>query len=399
MNPKNNRASKHGETNPTTFSPPHRDAGRRSGAGAFFSRMHGCDHLRTSPLTRTLDGKNEWHISTYPSGFPRETASIPFLYKALRTPESVFFKVFVRDAGKKSGPNPNIHSIRIRSFTYQFPDQEPVNLISDYDHYFWMQESPKHNPGGSAPVPFNEHWRPRMDLRVNSSPQAQGCLLHHDQNPGQGQAECPEGPRRLPLPHEDGLRGPLQVHALEPPARVEQRVQDGILDAFLEARETGTVRHIGSTGHQSRPAHHKMLEESQQRDMKMAASQMPINPADPHFDSFVASVVPKRVAAGVGVLAMKILAHGRFFGGNQGWKRTNVFPEPIIPAVLSVENVFGFVWSLPVATLISGMESPEQVSQNAAMARKTWNWSQAERQKRIDAVAAFAGPNLEFYKN
>jgi hypothetical protein len=45
------------------------------------------------------------------------------------------------------------------------------------------------------------------------------------------------------------------------------------------------------------------------------------------------------------------------------------------------------------------MESVQQVSQNAAIARKTWNWSQAERQKRIEAVAPIAGPDLEFYKN
>jgi len=49
--------------------------------------------------------------------------------------------------------------------------------------------------------------------------------------------------------------------------------------------------------------------------------------------------------------------------------------------------------------LVSGMESAGQVSQNAAIARKTWNWNRVERQKRIDAVAAFAGPDLEFYKN
>jgi hypothetical protein len=45
------------------------------------------------------------------------------------------------------------------------------------------------------------------------------------------------------------------------------------------------------------------------------------------------------------------------------------------------------------------MESVQQVSHNAAIARKTWNWNQAERQKRIDAMAPFAGPDLEFYKN
>lgn len=190
-----------------------------------------------------------------------------------------------------------------------------------------------------------------------------------------------------------------QVHALTSPNDAEGRIQNGVLDAFLEAQEKGKVRHIGFTGHSSYKAHLKMLEEINMRGVKMASSQMPINPADPHYESFVTNVVPKCVEAGIGVLAMKTLAYGRFFGGNKGWQRTGVSVEPAIPAVLSVEDVFGFVWSLPIATLVSGMESVEQVSQNAAIARKTWNWDQAERQKRIDAVAPFAGPDLEFYKN
>ena len=190
-----------------------------------------------------------------------------------------------------------------------------------------------------------------------------------------------------------------QVHALENPKDVEERVQNGVFDAFLDAQKKGKVRHIGFTGHGSYKAHIKMLEEIKKRGVKMAASQMPVNPADPHFESFVTHVVPKCVEAGIGVLAMKTLAYGRFFGGNKGWQRTEVSVKPIIPGVLSVEDVFGFVWSLPVTTLISGMESVQQVSQNAAIARKTWNWNQAERQKHIDAVASFAGPNLEFYKS
>jgi len=190
-----------------------------------------------------------------------------------------------------------------------------------------------------------------------------------------------------------------QVHALESVKRVEERVQNGVLNAFLEAQEKGKVRHIGFTGHQSYKAHLKMLEEIKKQGVKMAASQMPVNPADPHFKSFVTHVVPKCMEAGIGVLAMKTLAYGRFFGGNKGWQRTDVSVKPIIPVVLSVEDVFGFVWSLPVTTLISGMESVQQVSQNAAIARKTWNWNEAERQKRIDAAAPFAGPDLEFYKS
>jgi aryl-alcohol dehydrogenase-like predicted oxidoreductase len=190
-----------------------------------------------------------------------------------------------------------------------------------------------------------------------------------------------------------------QVHALESPTDVKERVQHGVLDAFLEAQEKGKARYIGFTGHESYKAHLEMLEELKKRGVKMAASQMPVNPADPHYESFVTHVVPKCVEEGIGVLAMKTLAYGRFFGGNKGWRRTGVSIMQIIPAVLSLEDVFGYVWSLPVTTLVSGMESAQQVYQNAAIARKTWNWNQAERQKRIDAVAPIAGPDLEFYKS
>ncbi|THB81140.1 MAG: aldo/keto reductase [Desulfobacteraceae bacterium] len=190
-----------------------------------------------------------------------------------------------------------------------------------------------------------------------------------------------------------------QVHALQSPGDVEERFQNGVLDAFQEAQEQGRARYIGFTGHGSYKAHLNMLERIKERGLKMNASQMPVNPADPHHESFVTHVVPRCVEAGIGVLAMKTLAYGRFFGGSKGWRRTGVSLKPAIPAALSMEDVFGFVWSLPVTTLISGMENVRQVSQNAAMARKTWDWNQAERQKRIDAMIPFAGPDLEFYKS
>jgi aryl-alcohol dehydrogenase-like predicted oxidoreductase len=190
-----------------------------------------------------------------------------------------------------------------------------------------------------------------------------------------------------------------QVHALESANDVEMRLQNGVLDAFLEAREKGKVIHIGFTGHSSYRAHLKMLEEIDRRGLKVAASQMPVNPADPHFESFVTHVVPACVEAGIGVLAMKTLAYGRFFGGNKGWRRTGVSVKPAIPEVLSVEDVFGFVYSLPITTLVSGMESVQHVSQNAALARRTWNWNEEQRQTRVEAMAPFAGPDLEFYKN
>ena len=122
------------------------------------------------PLTRALDGKSELHISTYPAGFPRVKSSIPFLYKALQTPDSVYFQVFIREAGKEAGPNPHVESIEIHSFSYQFPDQDPVELISDFEGNFWMQGDPQDNPEGVGAVPFGEQWYLQLsiDLTLNS---------------------------------------------------------------------------------------------------------------------------------------------------------------------------------------------------------------------------------------
>lgn len=121
------------------------------------------------PITLPVDDGNELHISTYAAGFPDQEEHIPFLYRKLRTTDQVYFQVFVREKGKEAGRNPNIESIKIRSFSYHFPSQEPTELIADYDHNFWMQGQPKYNPGGSGPIPFDEHWYlyVQLDMNVN----------------------------------------------------------------------------------------------------------------------------------------------------------------------------------------------------------------------------------------
>ena len=121
------------------------------------------------PLTKTLDAGNELRVSTYPAGFPRQTGSIPYLYKSLRTPDRVYFQVFVRAKGTEAGPNPNVESIQINSMSYYFPGQEPTELVSDYDHYFWMQDNPRYDATPAEPVPFDEHWhlRVRIDMTLN----------------------------------------------------------------------------------------------------------------------------------------------------------------------------------------------------------------------------------------
>ncbi len=121
------------------------------------SLLTGCidrEILEYEPVALDLDGKSELHISTYPAGFPRRISGIPFLYKTTRTPESVFFQVFVRDKQKKVGPNAHVKSIRIHSFSYRTDNDAPVVLISQYDGQLWMQEQNADNNGERKPVPW-----------------------------------------------------------------------------------------------------------------------------------------------------------------------------------------------------------------------------------------------------
>jgi hypothetical protein len=136
--------------------------------------LTGCvDYTKVSygPFTYDLGDGNEVHISTYSAGYPRKLKSVPFIYKVLRSPDKVYFQVFVRPVGVKGGPNPNVESIEIRSFSYRFPTQAPVELISGFDGYFWMQGNPRYEPVPSMPVPVNEHWYldVRLDMTLNGT--------------------------------------------------------------------------------------------------------------------------------------------------------------------------------------------------------------------------------------
>ena len=54
------------------------------------------------PITLPVDHGNELHISTYSADFPDQEAHIPFLYRRFRTPDQVYFQVFVREKGKEA---------------------------------------------------------------------------------------------------------------------------------------------------------------------------------------------------------------------------------------------------------------------------------------------------------
>jgi predicted aldo/keto reductase-like oxidoreductase len=183
------------------------------------------------------------------------------------------------------------------------------------------------------------------------------------------------------------------MHSLHSPEDADKRIENGVLDVLLEAKAKGKVRHIGFTGHVTPDAHLRMLARGAEKGDPFTACQMPINVLDPSYHSFILNYVPKAVEAGVGVLAMKTLAFGAFFGRNQPANSPKLIPDR-----LSVAEALSFVWSLPVSVLVTGADNPEMLQEKIDLARKFQAMDESQRKALIAKVADLAGPTLEWYK-
>lgn len=136
----------------------------------------------------------------------------------------------------------------------------------------------------------------------------------------------------------------------------------GAIEAAEEAKKAGKVRFVGFSGHKNPQVCLKML----QYDYDWDTVQMPINVLDPHFQSFQTSVLPILVQRNIGVIAMKTLAAG----------------DLLQTGVVSPEVSLTYVWSQPVATLVSGITSRQQLHTNSNLARSFTPMSQVI-QKRV----------------
>ena len=125
--------------------------------------------------------------------------------------------------------------------------------------------------------------------------------------------------------------------------------------------------------------------------------QMPVNAADPSYQSFIENVLPLAVEKNLGVLAMKTLADRGFFGTNR-WDARPTGVSPLIPNRISVREAIHFVWSFPVSVLISGSETLGQLQEKIELAHSFKMMSSEERQQIVQRVADLAGNAVEYYK-
>lgn len=149
----------------------------------------------------------------------------------------------------------------------------------------------------------------------------------------------------------------------------------GSAEAMLKAKEQGKVRYIGFTGHKHPDIHRRMLEQGFPWD----AVQMPLNVLDAHYASFEREIVPLCQAQGIAVLGMKSNAGGHLKDTGSG---------------ITPEEALAYAMSLPVATVISGMDSLDVLRRNLAVANDFEPLTDAEREALLVRSAPHASDGV-----
>jgi uncharacterized protein len=123
----------------------------------------------------------------------------------------------------------------------------------------------------------------------------------------------------------------------------------GAVEALDRARQQGKVRFVGFTGHKSPDLHLEMLS----HDYPWDACQLPLNCCDAMFRSFEQRVLPELNRRGIAAIGMKSLGGDARIGKEK---------------VVTPQEAIRYTLSLPVATLVSGIDTMRVLQQNVAVA-------------------------------
>jgi aryl-alcohol dehydrogenase-like predicted oxidoreductase len=156
---------------------------------------------------------------------------------------------------------------------------------------------------------------------------------------------------------------------------------DGAIHTALKAVKEGKVRYLGFTGHKDPIIHLKMLG----KPYDWASVQMPLNVMDVHYRSFQKQVLPVLQQRGIGALGMKSL------GGNG---------SIVSKAGVAVSDALRYVLSLPIASLVSGIDSESVLDQNLKIVREFKPMTDQERAAVEASTIKLAGDGrFELFKS
>ena len=157
--------------------------------------------------------------------------------------------------------------------------------------------------------------------------------------------------------------------------------EGGVIEALDQAKKEGKVRFVGFTGHKDPEIHLKMLSYNYPFDTVM----MPLNCFDVTFKSFEKQVLPELFQRGIAPIGMKSLSGTA---------------DAIKKGILTPQEALGYVMSLPVATVVSGIPTLAVLRQNLAIARGFKPMEASQMQALRDRCAVYAADGrFELFKS
>jgi len=168
------------------------------------------------------------------------------------------------------------------------------------------------------------------------------------------------------------------VHDVRSPKDVEQIFAPrGAIKAFEAAKRNKVARFIGISGHRNPTILSRAIDL-----FPFDVVLMPVNPAEPHYWSFLEAVLPKAVDKGMGILGMKTLSRGvcaRIFGDE------------------SIETFLRFALTQSISAAVVGCETIDQLEMNVRIARSFQPMDQLEQNVLISRVKSYSR-ELMYYK-
>lgn len=141
-----------------------------------------------------------------------------------------------------------------------------------------------------------------------------------------------------------------QLHSIRPNEDIDRLFsEDGVVKALQKAKEEGIVRNIGITGHYI-PSKMKEILERENFDTILMA----LNAADKHYDSFIDNLLPTAVEQEMGIIGMKVPSRDRV----------------LKDGLLTMKEAMYYVLSLPVSTIIVGIDKIEELEENIRLAKQ-----------------------------
>jgi aryl-alcohol dehydrogenase-like predicted oxidoreductase len=151
----------------------------------------------------------------------------------------------------------------------------------------------------------------------------------------------------------------------------------GALSAFLEAKESGRVRHIGVTGH-----HDPRILTRAVKEWPVDSVMLPVNPVEGVVGGFLTDTLPEARQKGMAVIAMKILGASHYVMDQNG---------------ITAEVLIRYALSHDITVAIVGCSSPAEVQILANTGRDSEPLS-AEEKDRLESLFKPHARRLAFYR-